>query len=73
MTRRRLGVATAVCHACLTPNGVALGLNYYSQAALYKCCNPECGKFNRIVVESQEVHLNSACMESAQKGVRVGP
>lgn len=69
---RRLGVVTAVCSACLTPNGVRLGLHYHSQTALYKCYNPECGKFNRVVVTSQPVAIRIDSEQNIQQGVKVG-
>lgn len=68
---RRLGVVTAVCNACLTPNGVRLSLHYHTQTVMYRCCNPECRRFNRVVVESCPVNLRPDHLGSAQLGVKV--
>lgn len=68
---RKLGVATVVCNACLAPNGVRIGLYYYNQTVLYKCWNPECQRYNRIVINSQPVNLNSKYLDAAQQGVEV--
>ena len=69
---RRLGVVTAVCNSCNTPNGVRLGLQYCAQTAVYQCCNSECRRYNRVTVDSHPVHLHPECLGSAQQGVKVG-
>ena len=68
---RRFGVVTAVCNACLTPNGIRLGLHYHQQTAFYQCYNLECRKHNRVIVSSVPVNLNAKYLESAQQGVQV--
>ena len=69
---RRLGVVTAICHSCLTPNGVRLSLHFFFQTAVYQCCNPDCRKHNRITIDSQLIELRPDYLGSAQQGVKFG-
>lgn len=67
-TIRRTGVMTVACHACLKPNGIKIGMQFYDSKAIYECWN--CNATILVEVEQRPMILSKQ-HGVFQKGVKV--
>ena len=63
---RRTGVATVPCRACLTLNGITLGVQFYRQAAFFRCW-----KCDTVCITSAVTERVTTRSRYMQRGVKV--